>query len=133
MRGAIYIKKDEISIKSCIWNEFISVVVNNDIFDLSATLQIPAMIFWYYNAVSNGGHASFFDDYSEIDNQKLIDALNVIGACNYAENFIDALDFGKKDDYCKADNYFGTSLPSLEDKLMNYVIANKDSLGLIVK
>lgn len=126
-------KNQTLSVEDRIWNEFVSLVTNNEIFDLSAAQQIPAMVFWYCCALSNGGHSAFFDDYPEIDSQKLVDALNAIGAQNYAENFMEALEFGEQDDYRKTDDYFGNGFPSLDYKLIDYVTANKEALGLTVK
>lgn len=104
------------------WNYFVSFVVNKELKDMTTKQQSIARVFWYYSEVNNGGHSNFFENYPEITNDDLIDALNSIEAEKYADNFSLVINNGKDDEYTKADEFFQSYIPSLEELLQKYVI-----------
>ncbi|MBS3990660.1 MAG: DUF4375 domain-containing protein [Erysipelothrix sp.] len=110
------------------WNKFIFEVCNREIPSLSITQRSAVLAFWYDAEMNNGGHSGYFDCYSDIHPDDLVDALNAINASAFAENFIEAIKWGIKDDYEKTDNTFYQLMTSLSDFLMEYVELHKDDI-----
>lgn len=89
--------------------------VETDKIDPSLIEKACALCLSYYNEMCSGGHSGWFDCYPEVDANELIEALKLIGAYVFADNFIDAKMNGINDGYIKTDKRFDEIKPSLED------------------
>ena len=123
-----YQEQTPISPEATRWNKFIFEVCNREILSLSITQRSAVLAFWYDAEMNSGGHCGYFDCYSDIHPDDLVNALDAINASAFAENFIEAIKWGIEDDYEKTDNTFYQLMPSLSDLLMEYVELHKDDI-----
>lgn len=114
-----------------IWNKFVSVVTMSDFKEFEEPLKSTALIFWYDAEVNNGGHSAYFDSYSNVLPEEIINALNNIGAYCFAHNLSDAYSCGQEDDYIESDRRFGCFTPPLIELLQNFVLSHAHELGII--
>jgi len=78
--------------------------------------------------MGSGGHSSYFNCYSNVLNEELEKALLEVSSKQIANNFMDAVKNGKKDDYEKSDNRYYEFSPSLDEYLEEYIFVNKDEI-----
>lgn len=91
-----------------LWNKFIEFLSDNigNESQYTPIQKVAALCFWYHAEMCSGGHSGYFDCYSHVDKDELVNALHIIGASGFAKNFIEAYKYGKKDDYQKTDDWF---------------------------
>jgi hypothetical protein len=82
--------------------------------DLKQIEKACALCLSYANEMYSGGHSGWFDVYPEVDANELIEALRLIGADAFADNFIEAKNNGENDGYIETDTEFYKLKPPLE-------------------
>ena len=95
---------------------------------LSKIQRYAILCFWYDAEMGSGGHSCYFNCCSDVPNEELEKALLEISSKQIANNFMDAVKNGKKDDYEKSDNRYYEFSPSLDEYLDEYIFVNKDEI-----
>lgn len=78
--------------------------------------------------MNSGGHSGYFDCYPDTDPEALACALTRIAGEDFADNFLNAFEYGDDDDYEKSDDAFYSFTPSLTDRLIEFIIKNKNEI-----
>lgn len=94
--------------------------------------KTAALCVWYYCDVCGSGHAGYFDNWKNVDKDTLAKALRTIGALEFADNLIEAVEYGQKDKYSKADTWFGENLETLFIAIEKYLLNNASAFYEIV-
>ena len=122
------LRNRKLSEKDKRWNLFVDEVCEKEINDFNGIKKDAAICFWYDNEMNNGGDSSFFDWWPEIDKDEVYNTLMKISNKKIADNYMNAVKNGEKDNYEKTDDKFYEFDPSLSDYLMKFVEDNKDKL-----
>ena len=110
-----------LSEKDLRWNRFIEEISVKELRELNDIQKTAVLAFWYHAHCCNGGHLCYIDCFPDINPTELSNALIALGFDDIAENYQQAVLYGKEDDYIKADEYFGETENSLCNRLMEYV------------
>lgn len=121
--------KDPKSTDSKRWNKFIEQICPKKLKDLNEVQKIAVLCFYYDREMNIGGHVCYFDNYSKVKNEDLKEALRIVANKKYVENFEEAIEHGKEDNYEKTDSLYKKISPCLTEYLETYVLKNyKDIL-----
>lgn len=121
--------KDPKSTDSKRWNKFIEQICPKKLKDLNEVQKIAVLCFYYDHEMNIGGHVCYFDNYSKVKNEDLKEALRIVANKKYVENFEEAIEHGKEDNYEKTDSLYKKISPCLTEYLETYVLKNyKDIL-----
>jgi len=110
------------------WNKFIGEICSKELNELSEIQKNAVLCFWYDTEMGSGGHSGYFECYPDIRYEELVNAINVIGTKEIADNFLDALENGEEDGYNKTDMKYYDFSPDLNFYLEEYVENNKDAI-----
>ncbi len=122
----IYVKRDPNSKDSKIWEKFIEQICPKKLKDLTEIQKNAVLCFYYDREMNIGGHVCYFDNYSKVKNEDLINALKIVSNKKFVENFEEAIATGKEDNYEKTDAMYQKLSPCLTEYLEEYVLKNKD-------
>ena len=124
----LYIKRDPNSNDAKIWEKFIEQICTKKLKDLS-DIQRPAVLCFFYDREMNiGGHVGYFDNYPKIKPEDLKEALTIVANKTYVNNFEEALEHGKEDNYEKTDAMYKKISPCLTEYIEEYVLKNKKEI-----
>ena len=121
-------KEYQLSEENLRWNRFIGEICYCEISSLNEIQKTAVLAFWYDAVVGADGHSGYFSCCPNTDPHELENALTTIGGATIAENYRQALSFGKDGDFEEVDNAFYKFSPSLANQLMRFVEENKDSI-----
>ena len=110
------------------WNKFISEICSKELNELSEIQKNAVLCFWYDAEMESGGHSGYFDCYSDVIPEDLINAIKIIGTKEIADNFLDALRNGETDDYEEVDMKYYNFSPDLAFYLEEYVENNNGEI-----
>lgn len=124
----IYTIRNPKSSDSKIWENFIENICTKKLKDLTDIQKNAVLCFYYDREMNIGGHICYFDNYQKVKNEDLIEALTNVANKKYVENFQEALETGKEDNYEKTDNLYKKISPCLTEYIEEYVIKNKKTI-----
>lgn len=114
------------------WRMFWRFMTDDDV-TYTPIQKTAALCLRYYVEVSDEGHSGFFDCYEDTDKDELAQALTAIGAREFADNLIEAVENGSQDNnYEKADNWFDENAVTLLEAIESYWKSNIDEFYEIV-
>lgn len=120
---------DDLEYKDNLWDDFVNDVCERDLDSLTIIQRNAVVCYFYVDEMNSGGHASYFDNYSEeVKSEYLESAILEIGTDAILANYKNALINGEKDEYEKTDDKYFSFEPSLEELLINYVLINRDEI-----
>jgi len=122
------IRRSELSPEAAKWNRFIDEICGRQVEKLTAVQQNAVLPFWYDAEMNSCGHSGYFDLYTDVNKDDLVDCLNAIGAEHIALNFVEARSANPDDEYIETDNRFYEAVPSLADILMEYVSKHSNEI-----
>ena len=113
------------------WRMFCLFVTDDDIEHTPIQKQ-AGLYMKYHFAVSNSGHAGFFERYEDADINGFIQALADIGSQEFANHLSETAQNGLLDDYDKADAWFDENENALIEAIQSYRGSNIDAFYEIV-
>lgn len=123
---SLYFKRDPNSQSSKIWNKFIEQICPQKISDLNDIQKNAVLCFYYDREMNIGGHVCYFDNYQKVNNEDLKEALRIVANKKYVNNFEEALNNGKEDNYQKTDSVYKKLNPCLTEYIEEYVLDNQE-------
>lgn len=124
----IYIKRDPTSDDSKVWNKFIEQICPKKLSSLTDVQKNAVLCFYYDREMNIGGHVCYFDNYSKVKNEDLKEALRIVANKRFVENFEEAIEHGKEDNYEKTDSMYKKLSPCLTEYIEEYVLKNKKTI-----
>ena len=83
---------------------------------------------WYDAEINSGGHESYFSCCNDIPHKELEKALLEVSSKEIVNNFKEACEIGKIDDYENTDNKYYEFSPSLADYIDSYIEKHKEEI-----
>ena len=124
----IYIKRNPNSKDSLEWNKFIEQICTKRLSELNNIQKNAVLCFYYDRELNIGGHVCFFDNYPKIKHSDMKEALRIVANKKYVENFEEAIEHGKEDNYEKTDAMYNKLSPCLTEYIEEYVLKNKNTI-----
>ncbi len=134
-----------------VWNEFIDILANENMEDLSEIQKVAQLSFLYDSEIQNGGHLQYFENHSEENYQIVIESLKKIGAISQArtlekavnllnslsrrpiESKLSFVERALEGEYDDLDSEYYETEPTINDYLEKYLNKNIKEFILIVE